>query len=115
MTNTVFTIIISVGIFVCICGILLLGGKMTKVLLFYRIIEDNAKNSGNLRQGKLIGSYLIRAGLLTVIAALLGQRYDRALVLIIVLYVVILFSMGIMTGIKSVLYRHKSNPAVPEQ
>jgi hypothetical protein len=110
MTNTVFTVIISVGIFVCICGILLLRGKMTRVLLFYRIIGDSAKNSGNLRQGKLIGSYLIRAGLLTVIAGILGQRYDRALILIIVLYVVIIFSMGIMTGIKIALYRHTSNP-----
>jgi hypothetical protein len=110
MTSTVFTVIISVGIFVVICGVLLLGGKMTKVLMVYRIIENNATKAGNRKQGKLIGSYLIRAGLLTVTAAILGQHYNRALILIIVLYVVIIFSMGIMTGIKIALYRHKSNP-----
>jgi hypothetical protein len=110
VTSTVFTVIISLGIFVCACGILLLGGKMARVLLFYRITGDSAKKAGNRRQRKLIGSYLISAGLLTVMAGILGRRYNRALALIIVSYVVILFSMGIMTGIKSALYRHKSNP-----
>jgi hypothetical protein len=86
-------LIISIGVFVIICGFLIARGKLSRVPAFYGL-------SVSAGAGKILGAYLALAGVFSVGLGVLLKLCGRFHPFFIAGYIVLVFSLGIITGIR---------------
>jgi hypothetical protein len=86
-------LIISIGVFVMVSGLLISWGKLSGVQAFYGV-------SVSAGSGKILGAYLALAGVFSVGLGVLLKLFNRFHPFFIAGYIVLVFSLGIITGIR---------------
>jgi protein-S-isoprenylcysteine O-methyltransferase Ste14 len=86
-------LIISTGVFVMASGFLIARGKLSRVPAFYGVPVFAGA-------GKILGAYLALAGVFSIGLGVLLKLFGRFHPLFIAGYIVLVFSLGIITGIR---------------
>ena len=86
-------LIISAGVFVMLCGLMIARGHLSRVPAFYGL-------SVSAGAGKALGAYLVAAGTLSAGLGVLLKLFSRFHPLFIAGYIVLVFSLGIIAGIR---------------
>jgi hypothetical protein len=86
-------LIISIGVVVIACGFLIARGKLFRVPAFYGL-------SVSAGAGKILGAYLALAGVFSIGVGVLLKLFGRFHPFFIAGYIVLVFSLGIITGIR---------------